>query len=100
MISIEEDSEKPREEDQQEMNTEENWHSSEISSTQLRMTDFKIQSGAARQLEGNKYGGWTFNELLVHDPEFVNDTPVAVTNNERHKRRKKLKTRLGNPILW
>ena len=48
MISNEEDNEKPREEmNQQAMNTEENWHASETTSTQLRMTDFET----TRQLE-------------------------------------------------
>ena len=73
IISNEEDSEKPREEmGQQGMNTEENWHASETTSTQLRMTDFD----AARQLEWNTYGGWTTNVSLIHDPELFNDTQL------------------------
>ena len=99
-ISSEEDSEKPREEDQQEMNSEENWHRSEKSPTQLRMTDFEAQSEAARQLKWNTYGRRTSKESLIQDPEIVNDTPVAVTNNKKHKRRNKMKTRFGNPIPW
>ena len=58
------------------------------------MTDFEPQSKAAKQLEWNTYGGWSSNESLIHDPEFVNDTPVTMTNNERPKRRN---TRIEKP---
>ena len=78
----------------QEMNIEEKWQGSETSSTQLGMTDFEAQSEAARQLEWNKYCRWNSND----HPEFVNGTPVTVTNNERPKQRNKVTTRFGNPM--
>ena len=98
-VTKEEDKEKEGEQNgNQKMNIEEDWHASELSSTQVGMTDFEPQSKAAKQLEWNTYGGWSSNESLIHDPEFVNDTPVTMTNNERPKRRNTLTTRLENPI--
>ena len=82
----------------QEMNVEEDWHAGETSSTEQRITDIEAQSKAARHLEWNTNGGWTSNDTLIHDPQFVNDTPVTVTIDERPKGRNKLITRFGNPI--
>ena len=63
---------------QQKKNTEKNWHGNETPSSQLKTTDFEAQPEAARQLVSN--------ESLFHDPEFVDDTPVTVMNNQSPKR--------------
>ena len=68
------------------MKAEENWLRSKSSSTQLRMTNFKAQLEAARLTKWNNYVDWTSNESLIHDHEFVSETPVTCTNIERPKR--------------
>ena len=73
----------------QKTETEENWHGSEMLSTQLRKTDFELQSEAARQLEWITNGRWNSKESLFQYPDIVIDTPVTVTNKERSKQRKK-----------
>ena len=63
------------------------------------MTDFEAQPHAARQFKWKTYGGRTSNESVIHDPEFVSETPVAFTNNEKPKRRNNLMTRFGHSLL-
>ena len=79
------------------MNDKENWHGSDTSSTLLRMTKFEVQSEASRRTKRNTYGDWSSNKSLILKPEFVNDTTVTCTNNEKPKHRNKLMTRFGNP---